>query len=224
MSKKRSKSRERELKRAQRQNLDDVQEELIRDRDALRKREERKVETDEFKKDRNAKKSLYMKKKREAEAKEKADSSVEERRRQKRLSKGIGMENGVEASWIEKSLEEMSVEERRGYNRQMRKLSRNRDSEVEKSLTKMKDRKYQYDKRDAGYRHRKTEDLRQPEEDDDYLSHDSNEDMMFDNQGNAIPDDLEAESAMLAKYEKERKKEELKRAAPPLPDRQMCEY
>ena len=67
----------------------------------LRKRENVNIETEKEKKFRKESMAAYIKLKRLLDA----QNSVGENRRKYRIKKGLGLQNGMESTWIRKSLE-----------------------------------------------------------------------------------------------------------------------
>ena len=83
--------------------------------------------------------------------------TVEQTRRRIRINKGIGMINGEEASWIGKSIEEMTPEEYQEYNKLNKRFSRRNMDEDKKDKVRSKDKELKIDQRFArwGYKRNK---------------------------------------------------------------------
>jgi hypothetical protein len=238
MPKKRSKSEERERKQRQRENKSEKEKDIIKERDAYRKKHERNQETEDANKQRKALNAERIKKMREKLSNE----SIEDRRHRLRIKKCIGIENGKEASWIRKSMEEMNIEEKRDYIRKRSKWSRETDSDEKKRKQKMSNRKRKYDTRIVGFHTKRTEDLRTESSFDEHESDESsnttdeddfpywmdypsdNEELTVVDPEKLIPHDMKAEAALLDKHRKEQIKERLQKPASPLPGRKKCLY
>lgn len=217
---KRSKSEERERKREQRLKLSEEKKHAIKIKDAEKKKELRNDETKEEKLKRLENMIAYNK--------NKVDDKVslqKKRRNKRRIRKGFSaMEmDGLAESWSTKSLKEMSSEERKMYDSHRKKCSRNFESEEKKEDLKKEDRKVKYQRRFARFRHQKTKDLRESEEDED------------ENYTNMAKRYLKWEKTNVKKYpfklskneqdvvDKVRNRENVYKK-PPLPPRVLCEY
>ena len=159
---KRSKSKERERKHLQRLNLSEENKQAKRNNDAKAKLENRKLETKEEKKERLEKHSAYKKARILVYNPEKL---IGKRRKQMRLEKGIGVNDGKATTWISKSLGEMTKEENREYLAHMKIRSRLLETETKKEDLNQKDRREKYKRRFARYRQDRTKDLRDTDED-----------------------------------------------------------
>ena len=126
---KRSKSKERERKHLQRLNLSEENKQAKRNNDAKAKLENRKLETKEEKKERLEKHSAYKKARILVYNPEKL---IGKRRKQMRLERGIGVNDGKATTWISKSLGEMTKEENREYLAHMKIRSRLLETETKK--------------------------------------------------------------------------------------------
>ena len=104
MPSKTSKSQDRNWKRVQKGNPSEKQK--IKEKDLEYQRAKLNAETEQTKKYRV---SAYMKEKRESEKNE----TVEEKRHRLRLKRGIEMNEGKEATWILKSIMEMTPDEKK---------------------------------------------------------------------------------------------------------------
>ena len=145
---KRSKSQERESKIMQRLNQSEEQKLKVKEKDAEYQREKIKEETEEERKKRNERNSLRMINKREANKNE----SVGDKRRRNRLKKGFGIINGVETSWIMKSIEEMSPDEKKQYNRMAQEWSREIMDDEKKLDIRDENKDTKYEQRFARFR------------------------------------------------------------------------
>lgn len=236
MPKKRSKSEERERKRRQRENQSKKMKDIIKERDAYRKKQDRNLETEDAKKKRKEENLARIKKMREKFSSE----NVQDRRQRLRMKRHIGTENGEEASWIRKSMKEMNIEEKRDYMKERTKWSRKTDSDQEKRKQRMSDRKRKYNKRIVKFHTKRTADLRNESsvDESDDSSNDTDEDEFpdwmdypSDNEETIVLDpeklnshDMKAEAVLLNKYMKEQRKERLKTPASPMPQREKCFY
>ena len=160
MPPRKSKSKEREIKRRQREKLSEENKELLRKNDAKSKIEMRKLESDKKKKERLEWMAAYKARRADASPGE----LIVKRRKRLRLEKGIGLNDGVAASWISKSMEEMTHEERKEYNSHLKRRSREHETEEKKEDLKKQYRKDNYKRRFARFRQEKTLDLRDSDE------------------------------------------------------------
>ena len=145
---KRSKSQERERKRIQRLNQSEEQKLKVKEKDAEYQREKIKEETEDERNERNERNSLCMTNKREANR----NKSVGDKRRHNRLKKGFGIINGVETSWIMKSFEEMSPDEKKQYNRMAQEWSREIMDDEKKLDIRDENKDTKYEQRFARFR------------------------------------------------------------------------
>ena len=223
------KSVERERKAEYRKKLTVVQKENIKVNDMMRKRENVQIQTEKEKKLRKESMADYIKLKRLLDA----QNSVGENRRKYRIEKGLGLQNGMESTWIRKSLEEMTANERKDYFRVVKQKSRDLQTECKKEKKRNDDRKRKYRQGYAGYRQKRMADLIEDEGTETNSDSDAPYwmDCATDNEGdndrpnaNVIDDNREEEAILLKNIFNEQKKIELKKPAPAIPIRKLCEY
>ena len=72
------------------------------------------------------------------------NETVGEKRRRLRLKRGVGMVNGEEASWITKSIIEMTQEELKEYNRKNQEWAR---KTMDEPKIRLKDKEHKHKKK-----------------------------------------------------------------------------
>ena len=83
------------------------------------------------------------------------------------MKKGIGLVNGITTSWITKSIEEMTYEERKECNTHVKRRSREFETNEKKVDQKKQYRKDNFKRRFARFRQERTKDLRDSDEEED---------------------------------------------------------